>query len=158
MKGISPCLWFDEQAEEAAKFYVSIFPNSRITGMSHYVENMPKPPGTVLTVTFELDGQEYIALNGGPETSFTDAVSLTVLCETQAEIDAYWSKLTAGGGKEVQCGWLKDKYGLAWQIVPAQIHQMLTAGDPLRTQRVMDAVMGMVKLDLAAIQRAWEGG
>ena len=157
MKGISPCLWFDTEAEPAAKFYTSVFKNSRITGISHYGEDMPMPAGTVLTVTFELDGQEFIALNGGPEFQFTQAVSFMVICEGQQEIDDYWAKLTAGGGEESQCGWLKDKYGLSWQVVPTIVQEMLKSKDPAKSQRVLHAVMKMVKLDAATLQRAFDG-
>jgi predicted 3-demethylubiquinone-9 3-methyltransferase (glyoxalase superfamily) len=154
---ISPCLWFDRQAEEAAKFYCSVFPNSKIKSVSHYGENMPMPKGTVLAVMFELDGQPIMGLNGGPQFPFTEAVSLLVNCDTQQEIDHYWTKLIAGGGSEVQCGWLKDKYGLSWQVVPAALDQMLDGKDPARTQRVMDVVMKSVKLDLKKMEQAYAG-
>ena len=156
MQRITPCLWFDTQAEEAAKFYTSIFKNSRIVGISHYSEDMPMPAGTVLTVAFELDGQEFIALNGGPEFKFTEAVSLTANCDSQQELDELWTKLSAGGS-EVQCGWLKDKYGLSWQVVPAVLQDMLNANDAAKSQRLMHALMKMVKLDIATLQRAYDG-
>ena len=156
MPRITPCLWFDHQAEEAATFYTSIFPRSRVLQTTRYGENMPRPAGSVLTVRFELDGQELLALNGGPAFRFSEAVSFVVPCETQDEIDRYWSKL-ADGGEESQCGWLKDRYGLSWQIVPATLHEMISSSDPARAQRVLDAIMGMVKLDIAALRRAYDG-
>jgi predicted 3-demethylubiquinone-9 3-methyltransferase (glyoxalase superfamily) len=157
MQKITPFLWFDDQAEEAMNFYVSIFPNSRVLGVTHYGEEGPGPKGTVMTAAFELDGQEFVALNGGPRFKFTEAVSFVVNCETQQEIDYYWKKLTADGGEEVQCGWLTDKYGLSWQVVPAKIREWMQDKDPARSQRVMHAVMGMKKLDIAAMERAYEG-
>jgi predicted 3-demethylubiquinone-9 3-methyltransferase (glyoxalase superfamily) len=155
MQRVTPCLWFDTQAEEAAKFYTSIFKNSKLGHISYYGDDAPLPKGTVLTVTFTLDGQEYMALNGGPEFKFNEAVSFMVNCKTQDEIDYYWDKLTAGG-QEVQCGWLKDRYGVSWQIVPAGIATMISDKDPARADRVMQALMKMVKLDLAALERAYE--
>jgi len=154
MERITPFLWFDTQAEEAANFYVSIFKNSRITSISHYPEGTPGPVGQVMVVNFELDGQKFIALNGGPTFKFTEAISLLVNCETQQEIDHYWSKLTSGGGKEVECGWLKDKYGLSWQIVPASLEKLL--GTPEKAKRVMAVVMKSVKLNIADMERAAE--
>ncbi len=156
MQRIKPCLWFDTQAEEAAKFYTSIFDNSRIVTVTHYVEDMPMPAGTVLTVQFELDGEEFMALNGGPEFKFTEAISLTVKCESQDEVDHYWAKLSSGGS-EVQCGWLKDEFGLCWQIVPTVLEEMLATKDAARSQRVLHALMKMVKLDIAVLQRAYDG-
>jgi predicted 3-demethylubiquinone-9 3-methyltransferase (glyoxalase superfamily) len=155
MERITPFLWFDTQAEEAANFYVSIFKNSRITSISHYPEGTPGPVGQVMVVNFELDGQKFIALNGGPTFKFTEAISLLVNCETQQEIDHYWSKLTSGGGKEVECGWLKDKYGLSWQIVPANLEKLL--GTPEKAKRVMAVVMKSKKLNIAEMERAAEG-
>src|SRR6184192_234580 len=158
MQKITPFLWFDNQAEEAAKFYVSVFKNSKIKGMTHYTGEEPSgQKGSVMTVSFELDGQEFVALNGGPQFKFTAAVSFVINCETQEEIDYYWEKLTAGGGEEVQCGWLTDKYGLSWQVVPSKIREWVTDKDQARTDRVMQTVMQMKKLDLAAMQRAYEG-
>jgi predicted 3-demethylubiquinone-9 3-methyltransferase (glyoxalase superfamily) len=154
MERITPFLWFDTQAEEAANFYVSIFKNSRITSISHYPEGTPGPVGQVMVVNFELDGQKFIALNGGPTFKFTEAISLLVNCETQQEIDHYWSKLTSGGGKEVECGWLKDKYGLSWQIVPANLEKLL--GTPEKAKRVMAVVMKSKKLNIAEMERAAE--
>jgi len=157
MQRITPFLWFDHQAEEAANFYVSVFKNSKVKEISHYTGEEPSgQKGSVLTVAFELDGQEFVALNGGPKFKFTEAVSLVVNCETQEEIDYYWEKLTAGGGEEVQCGWLADKFGLSWQVVPAKIREWMTDKDPARSQRLMHAVMQMKKLDMAAMQRAYE--
>lgn len=154
---ISPCLWFDRQAEDAAKFYCSIFPNSKIKTVSHYGDNMQLPKGTVLAVMFELDGQPVMGLNGGPLFTFSEAISLVVYCDSQKEIDHYWSKLSGSGGQEVQCGWLKDKFGLSWQIVPRALDRMLDGTDPARTQRVMDVVMKAVKLDVAAMEKAYAG-
>jgi predicted 3-demethylubiquinone-9 3-methyltransferase (glyoxalase superfamily) len=157
---ITPCLWFDTQAEDAANFYVSIFDNSRIKHVSRYGkagrEVHGKEPGSVMVVAFEIAGQAFTALNGGPQFKFTEAISLQVMCETQAEIDHFWSKLSAGG-QEGPCGWLKDKYGLSWQIVPSTLPQMMTAADGARSDRVMGAVMQMKKFDLEALQRAYSG-
>lgn len=158
MGAITPFLWFDTEAEAAAGFYVSIFPNSRITGVSHYPPGIPPHAprsGEVMTVAFELDGKPFVALNGGPEPTFNHAVSFAVACKDQAEIDRYWAALTADGGKEVACGWLTDRYGLAWQIVPENIEAMITA-DPKRSEAVMAAVVTMVKLDIAALRRAYD--
>ncbi len=154
---ISLCLWFDGQAEEAANFYVSIFKNSRITAISHYGEGGPGPKGSVMVVGFALDGQDFTALNGGPMFKFNEAISLMVNCETQAEIDHYWDKLTADGGRPVQCGWLKDKFGISWQIVPTVIAALMQDKDPAKSQAVMAAIMQMVKLDIAALQKAFDG-
>ena len=148
---ISPMLWFDTQAEEAAKFYTGIFKNSKIGAVSRYGKGMPMPEGTAMTVSFEIDGQTFNALNGGPQFKFTEAISLVVNCDTQEEIDRYWDQLTSGGGKPVQCGWLKDKYGLSWQIVPS-ILPKLASGE--KSGRVMQALMQMVKLDIAKLQAA----
>jgi len=153
---IVPCLWFDTQAEEAARFYTSIFKNSRITAVSHYAENMPMPKGTVLTVRFELDGQEHLAMNGGPMFHFTEAISLMVECKNQQEIDFYWDRLL-DGGSEAQCGWLKDKYGLSWQVVPEGLEKLIGDEDPTKANRVLQAVMGMVKLDVAKLEAAHAG-
>jgi len=158
---ISPCLWFADEAEEAARFYTGIFPNSRVTAITRYssagFEIHRRPAGSVLTAAFELDGQPFTALNGGPLFEFNEAVSLQVNCATQEEIDHYWSKLSAGGDpKAQQCGWLKDRYGLSWQVVPTGMEEMLKDESP-GAQRAMLAVLGMKKLDLAAIQRAFEG-
>ena len=151
---ISPCLWFDGQAEEAAKFYVSIFPNSKIGRISRYGDAGPGPKGSVMTVAFTLDGQEFLGLNGGPQFKFTEAVSFTVYCDTQKEVDSYWTKLTAGGGKEVQCGWVKDRFGLSWQIVPSVLPKLVADKDPKKVERVMRSMLGMKKLDIAALKAA----
>jgi predicted 3-demethylubiquinone-9 3-methyltransferase (glyoxalase superfamily) len=157
---ISPCLWFDGQGEEAAKFYVSIFKNSRIGAISRFgkegFEIHDRPEGSVMVVTFFLDDQEFAALNGGPHFKFNEAMSLMVRCENQAEIDYLWDKLGAGGDpKAQQCGWLKDKYGLSWQIVPTAMQEMMTSKDAARSGRVMNALLKMKKLDLAALQKAY---
>jgi predicted 3-demethylubiquinone-9 3-methyltransferase (glyoxalase superfamily) len=156
MPKISPFLWFDHQAEQAANFYVSVFKNSKVLSISRYGDAGPGPQGSVMTVSFELDGQEFIALNGGPQFKFNEAISFSVDCQTQQEVDEYWSKLTAGG-EEVACGWLKDKYGLSWQINPSILGKML--GDPDRTKanRVMEAMLKMKKIDIAGLQQAYDG-
>ena len=151
---ISPFLWFDHQAEEAARFYASIFKNSKIGTMTHYGEAGPGPKGSVMTVPFELDGQKFTALNGGPHFKFTEAISFVVNCETQEEVDHFWAKLSEGG-QEVQCGWLKDKFGLSWQIVPTVLIKMLQDKDPERSQRVMKAMLQMIKLDIAGLEKAY---
>ena len=154
---ITPCLWFDRNAEEAANFYVSIFNNSKITAISHYGEGSPGgAPGSVMVVGFELDGQAFTGLNGGPLFKFTEAISMIVNCETQAEVDDYWDKLTSDGGREVQCGWLKDKFGVSWQIVPTVLPELMQSEDPAKSKAVMAALMQMVKLDIAALKRAFE--
>ena len=157
MQKITPFLWFDNQAEEATKFYVSVLKNSKIKAMTHYTGEEPSgKKGSVMTVSFELDGQDFVALNGGPQFKFAEAVSFVVNCETQEEIDYYWEKLTAGGGKEVQCGWLADKYGLSWQVVPTKFFDEWVK-DAAGLQRVMHELMQMKKLDLATLQKAFEG-
>ena len=153
MQKITPFLWFDTNAEEAVQFYTSIFKDSKILGSSRYGDAGPGPKGTVMTMKFELNGQEFIALNGGPHFKFTEAISFVVNCETQKEIDEYWAKLSAGG-KEVQCGWLKDKYGLSWQIVPTILGQLMQSKDPEKVNRVTQAFMKMVKMDIEALKRA----
>jgi predicted 3-demethylubiquinone-9 3-methyltransferase (glyoxalase superfamily) len=157
---IAPCLWFDTQAEEAAKFYCSIFPNSKIDSVSHYgkegVESHRRPVGSVMFVAFTLDGEKFNAINGGPQIKFSEAVSFMVNCKDQAEIDHYWNKLTEGGEPSV-CGWLKDKFGLSWQIVSADLERMIGSSDPARRDRVMKVVMEMRKPILADLQRAYEG-
>ncbi len=157
MPRITPFLWFDSQAEEAAAFYVSIFPNSRIVKVARYDETSAKvarrPAGSVMTVAFELDGQEFMALNGGPEFQFDEAISFVVNCETQEEVDRYWDRLLAGGRAQ-QCGWLKDRFGVSWQIVPTVMSELVSADDPARSQRVMQAMFQMVKLDIAVLQQA----
>jgi predicted 3-demethylubiquinone-9 3-methyltransferase (glyoxalase superfamily) len=151
MQKISPFLWFDTQAEEAANYYVSLFPNSKITGA------MPGPGGTALTVGFELDGQAFTALNGGPIFAFTEAVSFVVRCADGAEVDRYWNTLTADGGKASQCGWLKDKYGLSWQIVPQEFLDLMGGPDKEATGRMFAAMMQMTKLDIAKLKAAFAG-
>jgi predicted 3-demethylubiquinone-9 3-methyltransferase (glyoxalase superfamily) len=151
MEKITPCLWFDGQGEEAMKLYASIFPGSLI------VETSPGPNGKILTGIFELFGRRYMVLNGGPDFKFTEALSLSVSCENQAEVDRYWSALLAGGGQESQCGWLKDKFGLSWQIVPKQLPEFLNHPDREKANRAMQAMLGMRKLDVAALERAFEG-
>ncbi|MFC5460787.1 VOC family protein [Massilia niabensis] len=156
---ITPCLWFDQQAQEAATDYVGIFPNSRIRAISHYGEAGREvhgmAAGMVLTVTFELDGQPFTALNGGPAFSFNEAVSFQVMCDTQEEIDFFWDRLGAGGDEMArQCGWLKDRYGVSWQIVPRQLQALLTGRDTARTDRVMEALLKMKKLDIDALVHA----
>jgi predicted 3-demethylubiquinone-9 3-methyltransferase (glyoxalase superfamily) len=157
MQRITPFLWFDGQAEEAAKFYVSVFKNSKIKQITHYTgEELPERKGQVMTVSFELDGQEFTALNGGPQFKFTEAVSFVINCDTQEEIDYYWEKLTADGGEEVQCGWLADKFGLSWQVVPEKFFAEWVE-DEAGLQRVMRELMQMKKLDLATLKKAFEG-
>src|SRR5580700_11931640 len=157
LQKISPFLWFDHQAEEAAKFYVSIFPNSAMGKIARYTETGPGPKGSVMTVAFQLDGQNFTALNGGPVFKFTEAVSFMVNCETQQEVDKYW-KLLSKDGQEVQCGWVKDKFGLSWQIVPSAFIAMLQDGDSAKVDRVMKAMMQMKKLDLAVLEKAYRQG
>ena len=154
---VSTCLWFDRQAEEAVTFYVSLIPNSRITGLSRYGEGAPLPAGTALTVTFELDGTEYMALNGGPMFSLSEAVSLVVYCEDQAEVDRLWSALTADGGKESRCCWLKDRFCLSWQIVPSRLRDMMTSSDGAAKSRAFGALMQMGKPDIARLEAAFSG-
>jgi predicted 3-demethylubiquinone-9 3-methyltransferase (glyoxalase superfamily) len=156
MPSIRPNLWFDTNAKEAAEFYCGIFPSSKITNVTHYTEAGPGEPGSVLTVEFELDGSKFVGINGGPEFTFSEAVSFEILCKDQAEVDYYWEKLTAGG-QEVQCGWLKDRYGLSWQVVPEAMIDILNDGDTERADRTMRAMLGMVKLDMAALQAAADG-
>jgi len=151
---ITPFLWFDTQAEEAANFYVSIFKNSKVTAMTRYGDSGPGPKGSVMTVAFTLDGQQFTALNAGPQFPFTEAVSFVVNCETQDEIDYFWEKLSAGG-KKVECGWLKDKFGLSWQIVPTEFFEMISNATPQQSDRVMRALMQMEKLDLAKLKQAY---
>jgi predicted 3-demethylubiquinone-9 3-methyltransferase (glyoxalase superfamily) len=153
---ITPFLWFDTQAEEAAEHYTSIFKDSRIVKVDRYPEGTPMPAGTVMTVVFELAGQRYVAMNGGPEFTFNEAISLAVECEDQEEVDYFWSRL-GEGGEEGPCGWLKDKYGLSWQITPRVLDEMMTDPDPDKARRAAEAMMGMKKLDIRALQEAFEG-
>jgi predicted 3-demethylubiquinone-9 3-methyltransferase (glyoxalase superfamily) len=154
---ITPFLWFDSQAEQAAQFYCSIFKNSRIISVSHYTEAGPQPAGTVMTVEFELDGQRFTGLNGGPQYTFTEAVSFQVNCADQAETDDVWERLTSDGGEEGPCGWCKDKFGLSWQIIPAGFVEIVSDPDGERAARAMQAMFGMKRLDLAALRAAADG-
>jgi predicted 3-demethylubiquinone-9 3-methyltransferase (glyoxalase superfamily) len=154
---IAPFLWFDDQAEEAVTFYTSIFTNSKIKSIARYGEAGPGPKGTAMTVAFELEGQEFTALNGGPHFKFTEAISFVVNCKTQAEVDHYWDKLLAGGGAPQQCGWLKDKYGLSWQVVPNGMEEMLKGPQSPGARRAMEAMLKMKKIDIAALRGAFEG-
>src|SRR6266581_4436293 len=160
MQKITPFLWFDDKAEEAVSFYTSIFKNSKIVKIARYgdagAQVSGRPKGTVMTVAFQLEGQQFVALNGGPQFKFTEAISFVVNCETQEEVDYYWEKLSAGG-KEVQCGWLKDKFGLSWQIVPTVLGELLSDKDAAKAQRVMQAMLKMVKLDIKKLKQAAKG-
>ena len=153
MPRITPNLWFDTEGKEAAEFYVSVFPNSKITSVTHYGDAGPREAGTVLTVEFLLDGQQYVAINGGPEFTFTEAISLMINCADQEEVDHYWTKLS-GGGEEGPCGWLKDRYGLSWQVRPADLVELLNDPDKGRSERAMQAMLGMRKIDVAALHAA----
>jgi predicted 3-demethylubiquinone-9 3-methyltransferase (glyoxalase superfamily) len=155
MQKITPFLWFDNQAEEAMNFYVSIFKNSKVLGVTRYGDAGPGPKGTVMTAKFQLEGQEFVALNGGPQFKFTEAISFVVNCETQKEVDEFWEKLSEGGEKS-RCGWLEDKFGLSWQIVPTVLVEMLQEKDPEKSQRVMQAMMQMVKIDIQGLKQAYE--
>ena len=157
MQKITPWLWFDTQAEEAATFYTSIFRNSRILHVTRYGAAGPGPEGSVMTVSFELDGQEFAALNGGPEFRFNEAISFQGSCETQDEVDEFWSRLSEGG-EEGPCGWLKDRYGVSWQIIPTRLPELLGDPDPERSQRAMRAMLGMKKIDIAALEQAAAAG
>jgi predicted 3-demethylubiquinone-9 3-methyltransferase (glyoxalase superfamily) len=150
---ITPCLWFDTEGEDAATFYTSIFPDSRIVDVARYGEAGPREPGTVMTVLFELDGQRFLALNGGPEFTFSEAISFQVDCETQEEVDRYWERL-ADGGQEVACGWVTDRYGVAWQIIPRRLRELLSDPDPDRAQRAMAAMLKMTKIEVEELERA----
>jgi predicted 3-demethylubiquinone-9 3-methyltransferase (glyoxalase superfamily) len=156
MRKITPFLWFDNNAEEAMNFYTSVFKDSKIGRVSRFPEGAPRPAGTVMTATFELNGQEFIVLNGGPLFKFTEAISFFVNCETQEEVDELWNKLSAGG-EPGQCGWLKDKFGLSWQIIPSALGKMLGDKDPAKAKRVMTAMLKMTKLDTVGLKRAYEG-
>jgi predicted 3-demethylubiquinone-9 3-methyltransferase (glyoxalase superfamily) len=162
MQTIAPCLWFDTQAEEAARFYVGIFRNAKLGRISHFPDSGQevhgKPAGSVMTVEFTLDGQDFIGLNGGPHFKFNEAVSLTINCDSQQEIDHYWEKLGAGGEPRAQqCGWLKDKFGLSWQVVPSEMAKMMIDPDPQKVKRAFAAMMEMKKLDIAALRKAFDG-
>ena len=151
-----PCLWFDGQAEQAAEHYISIFPNSSIVGLTRYGPDMGVPEGAVMTVSFTLDGQEYVGLNGGPQFLFSEAISFQIMCKDQEEADHYWNRLTEGG-EESQCGWLKDKFGVSWQVTPVEMLALLQDPDPGRAQRATQAMLGMQKIDMAEIRRAADG-
>jgi predicted 3-demethylubiquinone-9 3-methyltransferase (glyoxalase superfamily) len=154
---IVPNLWFDTQAEEAAAFYCEVFPDSRIVSTARYTEAGPGEPGSVMTVEWEINGQRFVGINGGPQFSFSEAVSFLVTCDTQQEIDYYWDRLREGGGEEGPCGWLKDRYGLSWQVAPTGMDQLFSDPDTSRATRAMQAMFGMKKLDMAALQRAADG-
>jgi predicted 3-demethylubiquinone-9 3-methyltransferase (glyoxalase superfamily) len=158
MQKIVPNLWFDTEAEEAADFYVSVFENARILNVTHYTEAAPRQAGMVMTVEWELEGQRFVGINGGPEFKFDEAVSFQIECKDQAEVDYYWEKLTVDGGKEGQCGWVTDKYGLAWQVTPAGIDELFADSDPERGRRAMEAMLKMGKLDINALRAAADGG
>jgi predicted 3-demethylubiquinone-9 3-methyltransferase (glyoxalase superfamily) len=153
---ITPNLWFDTEAEEAADFYTSVFKNSRIVNVAHYTEAAPRPAGTVMTVEFELDGQRFVGINGGPQFTFDEAVSFQISCEDQDEVDYYWERLTEGG-EEGPCGWLKDRFGLSWQVVPTGMAELFNDPDPERARRAMEAMLQMRKLDIEALRRAADG-
>ena len=153
MQKITPFLWFDTEGEEAAEFYTSVFPNSKILEVTRYGSAGPRPEGMVMTVSFELDGQRFVALNGGDDFTFNEAISFAVECETQDEVDAYWSKLSEGG-EEGPCGWLKDRYGVSWQIVPTRLPELLGDPDKEKAQRVMEAMLGMTKIEIDELERA----
>ena len=153
MQGITPCLWFDIEGEDAAKLYTSVFPNSKIVSVMRHGEAGPRPAGTVMTVDFELDGHTFTALNGGPQFTFSEAISFQVMCETQDEVDHYWSALSEGG-EEGPCGWLRDRFGVSWQIVPTALPRLIGNGDSPESQRVMEAMLKMKKLDIAELERA----
>ena len=155
MHKITPFLWFDDKAEEAMNFYVSIFKNSKVGSVTRYGDAGPGPKGTVMSATFQLDGQDFFALNGGPLFKFTEAISFFVNCETQEEVDELWEKLTAGGGSPQRCGWLKDKYGLSWQVIPKALGEMLGDKDPQKSQRVMQAMLQMNKIDIQRLKEAY---
>jgi predicted 3-demethylubiquinone-9 3-methyltransferase (glyoxalase superfamily) len=157
MQKINACLWFDNQAEEAAEYYVSVFENARITGISRFGEGAPGPAGQAMAVEFDLEGQKFQALNGGPAFSFTEAVSFVIDCSTQDEVDRYWNALT-DGGSEGQCGWLKDRYGVSWQVVPSELGGLIGGPDSAGSQRALQVMLGMKKLDIAELQKAYDGG
>ena len=154
---ISPCLWFDREAEQAMNFYLSVFKNGKAGEILRYGEGAPMPAGTVLTATFEIEGVSFIALNGGPHFKFNEAISLSIDCQSQAEVDYYWDALTADGGQPSQCGWLKDKFGVSWQAAPARVIELLQDPDPARAQRAMAAMMTMTKIDIATVEAAANG-
>ncbi|MET8569404.1 VOC family protein [Streptomyces sp. NPDC004783] len=155
--GFTTCLWFDGQAEEAAEFYVSVFKNSSIGSVTRYPEGAPQPAGSVLTVDFTANGQKFVALNGGPQFTFNEAISFQVMCESQDEVDHFWAKLVEGGGEHGPCGWLKDRYGVSWQVVPVRLMDLFRDPDPARNARVNQAMMTMGKLDIAELEKAYAG-
>ncbi|MQA24611.1 MAG: VOC family protein [Micromonosporaceae bacterium] len=155
--GFTTCLWFDGQAEAAANYYTSIFKNSKLGRVVRYTEAGPGPAGTVVTVDFEINGQRFVALNGGPEFTFSEAVSFQIHCADQGEVDHYWSKLTEGGGEESVCGWVKDRYGVSWQVIPDVLDDMISDPDQEKAKRAMEAMLKMGKLDVAALQKAYAG-
>jgi predicted 3-demethylubiquinone-9 3-methyltransferase (glyoxalase superfamily) len=157
MQKITPFLWYDDKAEEAANFYISIFKNSKVLSVLRYGEVGPGPKGSVMTVDFQLEGQEFVALNGGPHFKFTEAISFVVNCETQEEVDYFWEKLTADGGQESMCGWLRDRYGLSWQVVPTILVELFKDKDAEKSQRVMKAMLQMKKIDIETLKQAYEG-
>ena|SRR5260221_368843 len=157
MQKITPFLWFDDKAEEAVNFYTSLFKNSKIVSMTRYPDDFPGMKGKVLTAVFELEGQEFMAIDGGPQFKFTEAISMYVHCQTQAEVDKLWEKLTADGGAESQCGWLKDKYRMSWQIIPDALGQMLSDKDPAKSGRVMQAMLKMHKIEIPVLEKAYKG-
>ena len=157
MQKISPFLWFDDQAEEAVNFYTSIFKNSKILNVTRYGEVGPGPKDSVMTVAFQLEGQEFMALNGGPHFKFTEAISFVVKCKTQEEVDDLWENLSEGGGEKIQCGWLKDKYGVSWQIVPTILGEMISDPNRAKSQRVMEAMLKMKKIEIEGLKRAYAG-
>ena len=157
MQKITPCLWFDNNLQEAVDFYTSVFKNSEVLSKSYYGEGTPMPKGSLMVVTFRIEGHEFMGLNGGPQYKFTEAISLMVDCKTQEEVDYYWEKLSAGGGTEVQCGWLKDKFGLAWQIVPTRLMELIAGKDPVAVNRVLQAMYNMIKIDIKTLEEAYKG-
>jgi len=157
MQKISPFLWFDDQAEEAVNFYTSIFKNSKILNVTRYGEVGPGPKDSVMTVAFQLEGQEFMALNGGPHFKFTEAISFVVKCKTQEEVDDLWENLSEGGGEKIQCGWIKDKYGVSWQIVPTILGEMISDPNRAKSQRVMEAMLKMKKIEIEGLKRAYAG-
>ena len=157
MQKIMPCLWFDDRIEDATNFYASVFPKSKITTISRYGDAGPLPKGKVMVALFELEGQDFMVLNGGPRFKFSEAISFVVKCETQAEVDNYWNKLTADGGAESMCGWLKDKFGLSWQIIPNALSRYMSDKDAKKAERVMEAMLKMKKIDIAALDKAHAG-
>jgi predicted 3-demethylubiquinone-9 3-methyltransferase (glyoxalase superfamily) len=157
MNKITPCLWFDTEGEEAATFYTSVFPNSRIVDVARYGSAGPRPEGMVMMVTFELDGQRFLALNGGPDFTFSEAISLSIDCEDQAEVDRYWDALNANGGEPSVCGWLKDRFGLSWQVVPRRMTEMFASQDREAAERAMESMLKMTKIELATLEQAFAG-